>query len=215
MTVAIKEKPILFSAEMVRAIMNSAKTMTRRIVKGCVEEAGEYSLEKWERGCFPKCPYGEVGQRLWVREAFCLPNMGDTRHDKIKGWSVFYRADCGKMIHRDCSGFTVNDSDCKWRPSIHMFRWACRLTLEITGVRVERLQEITEQDCWSEGIEEVDGALDDAEIIRMAKVIGCSFEDAKPTFATLWNSINGVGSWESNPWVWVIAFKKLEAVCQN
>lgn len=90
-------------------------------------------------------------------------------------------------------------------------RWASRLTLEITEVRVERLNDISESDCWSEGIEEIDGMFRNAEIIDMANRIGCCIDDAKPTYACLWESINGPGSWTANPFVWVVSFRRLES----
>ena len=98
----------------------------------------------------------------------------------------------------------------KLRPGIHMPRWACRLVLEITGVRVERLQDISGADCWAEGIEECDGSLDEVEICRLAKTMGRTFEDPQPTYAALWEQINGAGSWLANPWVWVVEFRRAD-----
>lgn len=111
-------------------------------------------------------------------------------------------------------GKTIDRREAMFRkhwPAIHMPRWASRLTLEITEVRVERLNDISESDCWSEGIEEIDGMFRNAEIIDMANRIGCCIDDAKPTYACLWESINGPGSWTANPFVWVVSFRRLES----
>ncbi|MFZ7338066.1 hypothetical protein ACLS0R_17700, partial [Comamonas jiangduensis] len=105
--------------------------------------------------------------------------------------------------------FTSMDDEtvARWKPSIHMPKWAARIWLEITGVRVERLQQITEADCWKEGIEEVMHDFDEASQIDMAKRLGCCIDDAKPLFAQLWESTGG--DWAANPWVWVIDFKTI------
>jgi hypothetical protein len=90
-----------------------------------------------------------------------------------------------------------------------MPRWASRILLEIVSVRVERLQDISEKDCWAEGIEAVDGLLDDMKIYEAARRMNRPFEDAAPTYAALWESINGTGSWDANPWVWVVEFRRV------
>ena len=204
------ERPILFSGPMVRAILDGRKTVTRRIVRGVVESGGAYSTEAWERGEMPRCPFGSSGDRLWVRETWmpraapcglesfsngviyaATPNAGG-------GYAVHARESHADQIARlSKPGFT-------WRPSIHMPRWASRLTLEVVGVRVERLQEIDEADILAEGVT-VDG---------VAKLTGTPWADM-PTlhhaWERLWDSINGdSASWASNPWVWRVEFRRVQ-----
>ncbi len=182
----MEEYPILFSTDMVKAILEGRKTMTRRIVKPQPKRVHEvFKLLERDKtllnGCI-KCPYGRVDDRLWVRETWCqdLDFNGITK-------SVVYKA----SAHPN-AGF-------KWKPSIHMFRWMSRINLEITGVRVERLQEISEADIKAEGI-----SLD----TDMFPTIN-TIDKLTVRFSRLWDSINakrGYG-WSVNPWVWVIEFK--------
>lgn len=231
----IKERPILFSAPMVRAILDDQKTMTRRVVKfpepsnslgvwepttiggnGVYDAHGNQAPEEaaiWHTrtGQTLLCPYGKPGDRLWVRET--------CRAEELSGGldGVRYLADeafipiensqeagdnwINLYAYRRKKGATVG--------SIHMPRWASRILLEITGVRVERLQDISEDDAWAEGIEAIDGALDNDAIYAMAKKIGRSYEDAAPTFAVLWDSLYPACGWDVNPWVWVIEFRRI------
>ena len=188
----MKERPILFNGDMVRAILSSTKTQTRRVAKpskdrelGCdlavCELAGEVN-----GGDYTNSPYGQPGDRLWVRETWNRTNPGGAE-------GVYYhRAD----THFPASiGGGPIWTDTAWRPSIHMPRAACRLELEITAVRVERLQSITVGDAIAEGCP--GGEHGD----RYAAV---------EQYRALWESINGAGSWSTNPWVWVIEFKRLE-----
>lgn len=204
----MKERPILFSGEMVRAILAGRKTQTRRVIKGDPEltENGGFSYadrkgNRWLCGMgtdragtirnFMKswpCPYGQPGDRLWVRETHMIEDYyADGKQ------VVLYRADYeDKILGKG------------WKPSIHMPRWASRITLEITGVRVERLNDISEQDAAAEGVEKAFGSsykhyLDDKK--------DCGYATA--SFSSLWESINGAGSWQQNPWCWVIEFKKI------
>jgi hypothetical protein len=214
------ERPILFSGPMVRAILEGRKTQTRRVVKpqppieevrkagGMVaglmqigrETSGVWypigSVETMRRvmGREPRwtCPYGRPMDRLWVRETWAdIRGMGfgnDPRTDKP--WKVAYGEDTEPGSDGDRAR---KDYGVKWKPSIHMPRWASRLTLEITGVRVERLKEITVKDIAAEGIQEGVGVF--------------AYED----FRKLWDSLNaerGFG-WNENPRVWVIDFRKL------
>jgi hypothetical protein len=191
----MKERPILFSGPMVNAILECRKTQTRRIVKpqpspadilaGDIIYCGPMGVIQW-------CPYArEVNNRLWVRETFyeCVDN-----NDKIH-----YAAD-GEPP-------TTERRHYKKRPSIFMPRLASRITLEITGVRVERLQDISDSDCIAEGIS--DEAMDECEHYQIAgsPLRGGSVE--RCAYSTLWESINGPGSWEKNPFVWVIEFKRI------
>lgn len=207
------ERPILFSGSMVRAILDGKKTMTRRVIKPQpeMELDGEILPDGtggygWEPVLPPwsKWPY-QVGDRLWVRETWTLWEDPEDGHD----W-VLYRAG-GRMSfpnieHLDMPRDPFAD---KWRPSIFMPRWASRIMLEITGVRVERVQDITEGDAREEGITD-GGCLNCGE----HEPCGCDNPqpDARDAFIWLWDSINGkTCPWSSNPWVWVISFKKQEA----
>ena len=173
----MKERPILFSGPMVRAILDGKKTMTRRVVKPQPVSPPPL-LECYRR-------YGEPGDRLWVRETF-RPYDGEDDSECGRR-SIEYRAD-----HPDSPRY----KDMPWRPSIFMGRKESRITLEIVSVRLEKLQEITEADCIREGIEE--------------NFDGDTFYPRGYYFKELWDSINGKKyPWESNPWVWVIEFKKL------
>ena len=183
----MKERPILFSAPMVRAILDGRKTQTRRIVKQkhlpfLENITGNFLDGKWDQRPFP---YGKPGDRLWVRETFCY-------HDDLAMY--LYKAD--------------DVTCCKWKPSIHMPRNASRILLEITGVRVERLQDISEEDAIAEGCIKFPFEDDHAYTF---------YDDDKTGHAThtgayrkLWESLNGPGSWDLNPWVWVVEFKILE-----
>ncbi|UML83076.1 hypothetical protein FH587_04500 (plasmid) [Leptospira interrogans] len=199
-SITIKERPILFSGNMIRAILNGHKTQTRRIVK----TPTQYGIEScdWTGtgfgqrdsngtcSCEPvKCPYGFVGDRLWVRETFAgVENVNNQKpwpgipHKKIDERTAY--------IYRASSAWCDDDG---WKPSIHMPREASRITLEIKNIRVERLQEISELDAEAEGIQFMRGGED---------------LPAAELFEILWNSIYGWDSWEQNPWVWVIEFEK-------
>lgn len=180
------ERPILFSGPMVRAILSGQKTQTRRIVRlpaGC--DAVREGVNIWVATCrdsyqeYLRCPYGVPGDRLWVRETFARSS------DLVRGH--VYAAD------PHISRFDIDGEH--WTPSIHMPRRASRIDLEIVGVRVERLQDITEGDALAEG---VGAAPEDA------------FDSARQEFASLWNHINGDrATWESNPWVWVVEFRRV------
>jgi hypothetical protein len=190
----MRERPILFSAPMVRAILDGTKTQTRRVVKPAPMMVTDHKTAVWEGpadsllklldGAGRHCPYGQPGDRLWVREAFafCLADKFGPTPD-----SVIYRADEGNA-----------DWPHGWKPSIHMPRCASRITLEVTAVRVERLNDISEKDAWAEGCEGFD---DDV----------TGGKSGYLEFAELWESINGPGSWDANPWVWVVEFRKLGA----
>ena len=188
------ERPIIFSAEMVRAILDGRKTQTRRVVKPQPEHF-HYTKDA-QYPCKPdgeqvSCPYGQVGDRLWVRETFCL---GDGMNPSGDATKPTYKADWPDVEHS------------RWKPSIHMPRWASRITLEITEVRVERLQEIREKSAVREGIKPPEHAF------RM--ISGGDIEvneSPQELFAELWDFLNakrGYG-WDTNPWVWVVSFAKL------
>lgn len=226
----MKERPILFSSEMVRAILEGRKTQTRRIVKNCHlmefdsrdPHYGPYWLPYADEDQGKvECPYGKVGDRLWVREAFRYWFQEDGMWDCIDFLAggppmkpEILDFDAGMRFSDHCA------ADSKWRPSIHMPRWASRLTLEVTDIRVERLQYISEEDAKAEGILEL-GKCNPPDYSMTGyprslsqyghdKCIG--FKTAVDAFHGLWDSINasrGYG-WDSNPWVWVVEFRRVE-----
>lgn len=187
----MKERPIIFNDAMVRAILEGRKTQTRRTVKPMSRRVGReftgWVLPEY-RG---DCPFGKPGDRLWVRECWRVSSAHDclAPRDIPSDVGVEYRADNLPGIFNS-----------KGRPSIHMPRWASRITLEITGVRVERLQDINEADAIAEGCEGE----------RYSVGHGDSIEKAPSTiFSELWQSIYGAESWQSNPWVWVVEFRRV------
>ena len=187
MTNTAKEHPILFSAPMVRALLNGSKTQTRRVVKPTPEWIGQSGVLSYRgRVGLPHAlsPYGQPGDRLWVRETWM-----DLRGVEGALGGAMYRATFGNAPEGG-----------KWRPSIHMPRWASRITLEITSVRVERLQDISEADALEEGITYNDLPNN-----------GLAPRRARTWYCSLWEQINGPGSWDANPWVWVIEFKRVGA----
>lgn len=210
------DRPILFSAPMVRAILDGSKTQTRRIVKpvkgfeSCdicrpdfmtdPDKVWWHGTETERVGVAQSCPYGQIGDRLWVREAF---------HDRGDN-NIAYRATqtiriSGKMVEIP---LREPDNANRWKPSIYMPRWASRITLEITDVRVERLQDISEDDAQAEGIERVGGRYSCEPWKNYMEGRYCSAPSR--SFQTLWQSINGPESWDANPWVWVIWFKRVD-----
>jgi len=209
----MKERPILFNGAMVRAILAGEKTQTRRAVKGATpfaEMASELQehreLTGWNEHIpghlVPPCPFGQPGDRLWVREAHAIfPAHGQHRGDG-KRWGPWGGlpttvSEDGKQIAYFREGFDRCDPG-RWRPSIHMPRWACRLVLEITDVRVERLQAISEADALAEGA--MEWAVEQDTPIR-----DLPGGDERIAFKALWESAGG--NWDSNPWVWVVEFK--------
>jgi hypothetical protein len=191
-----KSHPILFSGPMVRALLDGRKTQTRRIVKG---EALDWLDASGFAPAFVAspdngmCPYGQPSDSLWVRETWAArPDYDDLPPTECGNEGIWWKASLSAWPqgYEACHG--------RWRPSIHMPRWASRLTLELTGVRVERLQGISDAD---------------------AKAEGCDYTERPPlsvgyytAYRELWETINGPGSWEANPWVWVLEF---EVHCGN
>lgn len=206
----MKERPILFNGPMVRAILEGRKTMTRRIVKPQPVE-NQKGLVNWaHKGCsiagarpsaliqFIPCPFGQPGYRLWVKEKWDFrPWPTEENPQAVR---VAYGADGYQLDAISPDGWNpmLYNTE-RWRPSIHMPRWASRITLEITSVRVERLQDISEVDAEAEGIDFLRSIPDADETLTARKFFEC-----------LWESINGPGSWDANPWVWVVEFKRVE-----
>jgi hypothetical protein len=194
-----KETPILFSAPMVRALLDGTRTQTRRIVSPKHLPFIENMLEEYQAGTFFEnrpFPYGKRGDSLWVRETWGVASI----YDKVKpselapnGMKVSYFA-------------TDSHEGVKGRPSIFMPRWASRISLEITGVRVERLHDISEEDARAEGLymwSDPPRVSQPCYGISRADV----FEtDPRKAYQRLWENINGKGSWDLNPWVWVLSF---------
>ncbi|ENG0039741.1 TPA: hypothetical protein ACNMRT_002776 [Klebsiella pneumoniae] len=218
----MREKGLIFNSEMVRAILDGRKTQTRRPIKWKqtrFTEIGEREDgSKWpwsedaEHACdfWHPCPFGAVGDRIWVRETWSSDFANYYPNDR-----VWYAADNNRQLDIDMvdgvRGIYSPESDVhvpfRWHPSIHMPRWASRILLEITDVRVERLNAISEEDARAEGI--IDGGcLNCGE----PEPCGCANPepDATDAFAYLWQSIYGQDNWNANPWVWVIEFKRVE-----
>ena len=212
----MKDRPILFSAPMVRAILAGTKTQTRRAVKSTGMYAIDASIHGEEvarrelAALATRCPYGQAGDQLWVREAFSGPHCMDAS-DGCKAVPPSKWGDCSRIWYWADGNPTEGD----WtrpRPSIHMPRWASRVLLEITGVRVERLLEISEADAQAEGVERVVAGVGwrrycdpDSEEVGVPP---CG--DARRSFRSLWKFINGDESWNANPWVWVVEFKRVQ-----
>jgi hypothetical protein len=207
------ERPILMSAPMVRAILEGAKSQTRRVVKP--QPVPPDRIEQWNEGWaigrmrdsenawrWLRCPYGKPGEQLWVRETWAPVDeraLVTQRRDLIA-----YAASTTSDGNEARKAYGV-----RWRPSIHMPRWASRITLELIGVRVERLQDIRDVDAVAEGVNPspcCQQADDTAGFHRIGKIRGNSFPIAR--YAVLWESINGAGSWDANPWVWVVEFRR-------
>lgn len=202
----MKERPILFGAPMIRAILNGTKTQTRRpwkMPRGCGwysdlggEREGwfvDHGQPWWLHVTESRCPYGQPGDRLWVRETWAhgIHAMAAVRDQD--GPFVYAATDRDEQRLGD-----------RWRPSIHMPRAASRITLELTGVRVERLQDISEADALAEGIVRASGGF--------GLPAGEHFHatDPRQSYLSLWEAINGRGSVEVNPWVWVVEFTQIK-----
>jgi hypothetical protein len=202
----VKERPILMSGAMVRALLDGSKTQTRRLCKPMnlwvVQDCREVRMIDGKPFHFLKgatspmeelrSPYGQPGDRLYVRETFLyvgpgsgsdLPSYREERAnpENHKASNCWFRA-------------SQPDETLVWTPSIHMPRWASRITLEVTGVRIERLQDISAQDAWAEGIPHSPDV------------------DPGHEYQELWDSLNAVRGygWDANPWVWVVEFRKID-----
>jgi hypothetical protein len=197
----MKEHPILFSTEMVKAILEGRKTQTRRALQPQVLDIIPMKTpDEWialternpNHGKVIKCRFGQVGGRLWLREAFC--NLCPDEQ------GFCYKAD---REHNPASDLCAAE----WKPSIFMPRWASRITLEITGIRVERLQAITPEDAKAEGI--YSNSIYGDFAFHWADT-NSGYATARTAYSVLWDSINGKKyPWASNPWVWCIEFKRL------
>lgn len=244
----MRERPILFSGEMVRRILDGSKTKTRRIVQSPAKTMQREGMEvikrrapghAWYRDCvwsmrnrmgvwgdythekfLTLCPYGMVGDRLWVRETwapFVAPD-GSGRE------GVAYRATCGDdgsftWVGDDGGGsLSVAEMQIhRWRPAIHMPRWASRIALEVTGVGVERLQAITPEDVAAEGVT-ILVAADTRHVLvpisrwkEWERTEKTATDAIRLQFAELWDGINGKRApWSRDPWVWVVSFRRVQ-----
>jgi hypothetical protein len=199
------DRPIIFSGAMVNALLDGRKSMTRRVLKPPYGTL-EYLPDRTWR---PICTKFFRGDRLWVREAFITGfDIDDEMGRPVAERKVWYRATDQGLTWFDPDTETTLDNP-PWKPSIHMPRWASRLTLTVTDVRVQRLQEISEADAVAEGIERLIGSKGPNHFTR--EIVGKwsgSFNapTAQEVFADLWNSLHGPDAWDANPWVCAISF---------
>jgi hypothetical protein len=192
-----KERPILFSGPMIRPLLDGIKTQTRRIMKPQPKRDGyswywhDYTwfndrkrpIDVFTGGSLQPCPYGVPGSRLWVRETWCRVPCTDGKTHTV------YRANWENAGCR-----------LRWKSAIHMPRAESRILLEIDHIGVERLHDITEADAMAEGVG------------RFFRGTTRYDGEARDTFSWLWNTINK-GSWEKNPWVWRLKFRRVEPAC--
>jgi hypothetical protein len=196
-----KERPIVFSAPMVRAILEGRKTQTRRIVKTgfilehCLFNLDDGAIEVKAELCSGrvKCPYGKTGDRLWVRETWA--------GKAVLNWQMQgFDQETVEVFNPSCINYMASTPGVfvkKWRSPIHMPRWASRITLEVESVKVERLNDCSLDDALAEGVSDRDQDTG-------------AWQNPKEQYADLWESINGPGSWDANPWVWVVSFKHIK-----
>ena len=215
-----KERPILFSGSMVSAILDGRKTVTRRPIKPSMrgfdvsfelhqQEDGSWRpMHTFDESCMDDqgtehpviCPYGKPGDRLWVRETWYCDHFEVMRGPYLKpaDLDVTEARGDGTLVYA-ADGLTPYEADQPaWKPSIHMPRWASRILLEVTDVRVEQLQAISIGQICKEGL---------ARSIYEFIPVTTAFD----AFAEVWDSINGPGAWEANPWVWAVEFKQVQS----
>ena len=200
MEVSGNKKPILFSGAMVRAILEGRKTQTRRVVKKLSSEwlaPGMFTPEFVANPDNNLCPYGNPGDTLWVRETFQY---------------VDFAGEDNGYVYRATDPDWETMEGWRWKPSIFMPYKACRIFLKIEDVRIERLQDITEQDAIQEGVERLPGH---EGLLAYQSYLTTPERQQMPcfpyiSFKTLWHKINGRKSWDENPWVWVITFSRIE-----
>ncbi|WP_277561093.1 hypothetical protein [Acinetobacter beijerinckii] len=222
----MKERPILFSTSMVKAILNGTKTQTRRVVNKAPTTEINHRLialdNGWnwqvdQQGIVPTmhreidnpmvCPFGQIGDRLWVRETFCYGRIDEFDAEHPEDRSLYVDQDASdknyqRAVHKQwCLENNVDIEEVVWKPSIHMPRWASRILLEITNIRVEPLKDISNEDAKAEGFD----YSTHPSAIEMGYSIG-----AKTNFRITWEQIYGQNEWNKNPWVWVVEFKVIQ-----
>ena len=232
---APRETPLLFIGPMSSAVLADLKTMTRRVVKPVGNDEGfvlqdygdgfwPYRSEDGESGFYRdrqgydveeriKCPYGQSGDRIWGKETFFAFGRWETRYSEKKGRDEWHFVDmtmeCGHRYHYPVADDTLilgakgrgGTTPMWWkRPAIFMPRVASRILLEVTAVKVERLQDISEADCVAEGCPGGHGSIPEYPYASTPL----------EHYHWLWNSINGPGSWEANPWVWAVSFRRIK-----
>ncbi len=219
------ERPVLFSAPMVRALLAGRKTQTRRLLTpqpgsfcSHVEEfrgEGGGWIAGDNSGRVFRCPFGLPGDRLWVRETWSpdctnvypCPKAWYRATNDVDGFQIARHADCEPPLHCKHGPSAECWAGFHWRPSIHMPRWASRILLEITEVRVQRLQEISEEDARAEGVVATDAAV----VFQDRRRIPALEMTYRGAFACLWDSINAKRSpWARNDWVWALGLKVVE-----
>lgn len=230
----MSERPILFSGPMVRAILDGRKTQTRRVVKPQppIRMTAPTGYEFSVAGHDYMCPYGKTGDRLWLRETWKYDNWTEDGEPFVR-----YKSDNTVLLKdfpdewvdkvediwanlSERSNIKIDGvaRDRRWRPSIHMPRWASRINLEITGVRVERLNDISRDDAVAEGVDWKScpkyQSMENFQAQRMAEKMGkygvlSLTIDYVGGYQKIWESINGPGSWDANPWAWVVEFKRV------
>ena len=205
----MKEKPILFNTEMVKAVLAGNKTQTRRVIKNACDIITDWDKNDPSYGPFyedefgdshesiERCPYGKIGDQLWVRETFCIGRVCETDgHPMERTEYVDQCAGDNDILPKEfCLFEDIDISEVIWKPSIFMFRKDSRIQLEITNIRVQRIQDISATDIENEG----------------ALTKPTEINDVLPIWIKLWDSINkkrGFG-WDKNPWVWVIEFRRV------
>ncbi|WP_336341795.1 hypothetical protein [Pseudomonas atacamensis] len=214
-----KERPILFSAPMVRAILDGRKTVTRRPVKG--------SALKWLEEFVPEfvalsanelCPFGQIGARLWVRETWYCDHFEVQKGPYLQPADIHdldQSREDGELVYAADGLAPYEQEHPTWKPSIHMPRWACRILLEITDVRVERLQDGEGETAFesryvAEGINRIHQGDGEYAFHPFKSEPGPgSWTDPFDAWRELWVSVNGADSWNANPWVWVVEFKRV------
>jgi hypothetical protein len=225
------ERPIIFSGDMVRAILEDRKTKTRRVMNPQPETWHTVKRQPFVHSDYPGIwspladnsenrtqPY-DVGDHLWVRETFCVgyPTGEPKRWSCLKPTDERVAISLRRAFYKVDSNDPPDEPQRHWTPSIHMPRWASRITLEVTGVRVERLNDISEADAIAEGCEAIPTSLADIEAIpenslegKLARALGPGMFTGRLAFMELWDSIYAKKHpWSSNPWVWVIEFRRV------
>lgn len=202
----MKERPILMNSEMVTATLLGRKTQTRRAIKHPALVTQQHNGSQ-DPMLLSKCPYGKVGDQLWVRERWATTNLSNKikPSDLPENKRIYYAQNFDEVCEAEKAIDGCVPLVTKWRPSIFMCRWMSRIQLEITDIRVERLNDISEEECVHEGVKaEVNGVWIKPDPTGVAQI-----DWHRKLFKRLWESINGKGSWNENPWVWVIEFKRV------